>query len=233
MSQTTNGLYTKFKTFFKRRVLMTQLEGTFWKEDALYLLQRKNAIKHTPNTVLDIGCGNGQGIILIAKLFNIDFHNVYGIDIDDTSIATCRKIFNVIKTDVERNELPFRDSTFDLVICNQVLEHLKNYRKTMNDTIRVTKKGGYIVFGIPNLSHLINRILLLLGAQPLSIALDGPHIRGFTHKSFIEILNTFDRIEIVDATGTVMYPLPHALAKIASKYFVGLTGFTSYLLRKK
>jgi methionine biosynthesis protein MetW len=211
---------------------MTELELTSCNENALHILS-KNAIKHKPETILDIGCGNGKVVILIANCFNVDFHNVYGIDIRDVYLTACQGKFNVIKLDLEKNELPFRDDAFDLVICNQVLEHLISYTNVMNDTIRVTKKGGYIVFGIPNLSHLINRILLLFGLQPMCIAIDGSHIRGFTHKSFINLLRSFDQVEIVDFTGTVMYPLPYFLAKIMSKHFIGLTGYTCYLLRKK
>jgi methionine biosynthesis protein MetW len=211
---------------------MTELEWTSWSENALYILS-KNVIKRKPETVLDIGCGDGKGVILIANSFNVNFSKIYGVDISDASLKACQNQFNVIKMDIEKNELPFRNDTFDLVSCNQVLEHLRNYRKVINDAIEVTRKGGYILIGIPNLSHLINRILLLFGFQPLCIALDGPHIHGFTHKSFVKLLKSLDQVDIVDFTGTVMYPLPYFLAKIMSKHFVGLTGYTCYLLRKK
>jgi len=225
-------LYNKIKTFLKRRVLMTELEWTSWNENALHILS-KNVARHKPANILDIGCGNGKGVVLIANRFEVDFQNVYGVDIRDQCLALCQKIFNVIKIDLEKNRLPFRDDTFDLVICNQVLEHLISYTNVMNDAIRVAKKGGYILFGIPTLSHLINRILLLLGLQPMCIAIDGPHIRGFTHKSFVKLLKSLDQVDIVDVTGTVIYPLPYFLAKIMSKHFVSLTGYTCYLLRKE
>ena len=232
MSKTDSGFYNQFKTFLKHRILMTELEWTSWNENPLHILS-KNIIKSKPEMILDIGCGDGKGVILIANCFNVDFYKIHGVDISDASLKACQNKFNVIKVDLEIDELPFRDDTFDLVNCNQVLEHLRNYRKVMNDAIMVTKKGGYILFGIPNLSHLINRILLLFGLQPLCIAIDGPHIRGFTHKSFINLLRSFHQVEIVDFTGTVMYPLPYFLAKIMSKHFVGLTGYTCYLLKKK
>jgi ubiquinone/menaquinone biosynthesis C-methylase UbiE len=232
MSQIAANLYHQFKTYFKQRVVKTQLEWTSWNENALFIL-RKNAINFKPRNVLDIGFGSGHGIDLIANFFNTDFQNVYGVDIRDSSITACQEKFNAIKMDLEKNELPFRDNTFDLVICNQVLEHLISYTDVMNDAIRVTSRGGYILFGIPNLSHLINRIFLLFGIQPMCIAIDGPHIRGFTHKSFIKLLRSFDKADLVDFTGTLMYPLPYFLANIMSKHFVGLTGYTCYLLRKK
>jgi methionine biosynthesis protein MetW len=232
MSKTDSSFYSQFKTVLKHKVLMTELEWTSWNDNALHIIS-KNIIKHTPETILDIGCGDGKGVILIANRFNVDFHNVYGVDINDVCLKACQAKFNAIKMDIEKNELPFRNDIFDLVICNQVLEHLRNYKEVIKDAIRVTRKRGHILIGIPNLSHLINRILLLFGLQPLCIALDGPHIHGFTHKSFVKLLKSLDQVEMIDFTGTVMYPLPYFLATIMSKHFVGLTGYTCYLLRKK
>ena len=232
MSKTDSSLYSQFKTFLKHRVLMSQLEWTSWNDNALHIIT-KNVSKYKPETILDIGCGDGKGVIQIANCFNVNFSKIHGVDISDASLEACRSKFNVIKIDLEKDELPFRNDSFDLVNCNQVLEHLRNYRQVIKDAIRVTKNGGYILIGIPNLSHLINRILLLFGIQPLCTSLDGPHIHGFTHKSFLKLLMSLDRVEIIDFTGTVMYPLPYFLAKIMSKHFVGLTGYTCYLLRKK
>jgi ubiquinone/menaquinone biosynthesis C-methylase UbiE len=168
----------------------------------------------------------------MAKYFNIEPRNIYGIDYEDNYVAETRKIFNAEKIDLERDRLPYEDESFDLITCNQVLEHLKNYRKAIEEMIRVSKKGGYIVFGIPNLAHLINRIYLLLGVQPLCIHLNGPHVRGYTHSSFVQLLNSIERLKLVDYTGSTMYPLPLVAAKCLSKHFVALSGYTCYLLQK-
>lgn len=232
MSKIDFDLYNQFKTFLKHRVLRTELEWTSWNENALHTITR-NVSKNKPETILDIGCGDGKGILLIANHFNADHSKIYGVDISDASLEACRNKFNVTKMDLEEDDLPFRNDSFDLVNCNQVLEHLKNYKKVINEAIRVTRKGGHILIGIPNLSHLVNRILLLFGIQPLCTALDGPHLHGFTHRSFIKLLKSLDQVAMVDCTGTVMYPLPYFLARIMSKHFVGLTGYTCYLLRKK
>jgi ubiquinone/menaquinone biosynthesis C-methylase UbiE len=172
---------------------------------------------------------NGRAILII---FNIDIRNAYGVDYDDQNVIACKKKFNAKKIDLETDSLPYEDSMFDLVICNQVLEHLKNYRKVIDDLIRVTKKGGYIAVGIPNLAHLINRIYLLFGIQPMCIHLDGPHVRSFTHKSFFKMLASLQGVKLIDYKGTLMYPLPFVIAKFLANYFVGLSGFTCYLFRR-
>lgn len=52
-----------------------------------------------------------------------------------------------IKMDV-RN-IPFHDSSFDVVICNHVLEHVDDDRKAMSELLRVMKPGGFGIFQVP------------------------------------------------------------------------------------
>lgn len=171
--------------------------------------------------------------MFVAEHFRINEKNVYGIDYDDELITLCRERFNAEKVDLEVDNIPHENDFFDLVICNQVLEHVKNYRKVIDDLVRVTKEGGYIIIGIPNLAHLINRIYLLFGFQPMCIHLDGPHVRAFTHRSFLKMLANFKEIELIDCTGAVMYPLPFFITKFVSDYFIGLSGYVCYLLQKE
>ena len=181
---------------------------------------------------MDVGCGKGDRTIRIANYFNVHVKHIYGLDYNGDFIIACKRMFNARKIDLEIDDIPYEDNKFDLVICNQVLEHLKNYRKVMDDLIRVTRKGGYIVIGIPNLAHLINRIYLLFGIQPMCIPLNGFHVMGFTHKSFVKLVNSLPKVELIDSTGSIMYPLPFIIAKYLANWFVGLSGYTCYLLRK-
>ena len=200
--------------------------------DNIICIFDKNLKTYNPHNILDVGSGDGSRTLIMAKYFNIEPRNIYGIDCENKYIVETREIFNAEKIDLERDLLPYEDESFDLITCNQVLEHLKNYRKAIDEVIRVSKKGGYIAFGIPNLAHLMNRIYLLLGTQPLCILLNGPHVRGYTHSSFFEILNSIDRLKLVDYTGSIMYPLPLVVGKFLAKHFVGLSGYTCYLLQK-
>ncbi len=45
--------------------------------------------------------------------------------------------------------LPFVDSAFDVAICDQVLEHVKDPHEVMRELLRVTKSGGWIYIGVP------------------------------------------------------------------------------------
>jgi ubiquinone/menaquinone biosynthesis C-methylase UbiE len=222
---------SKLKEYVKTGLIGTRHE---WEShiDNIFRIFEQNLSTFTPENILDIGCGDGQRTIRIAKYYNVNMSNIYGLDYDSDLIRTCETLFNANKIDLETDDILHKDNYFDLVVCNQVLEHLKNYKKTTDEAIRVTKNGGYIVIGIPNLAHLINRIYLLFGIQPMCIDLNGPHVRSFTHKNFVKILNSLESIKLIDCKGSLMYPLPFFLGKSLASHFVGLSGYICYLLQK-
>jgi SAM-dependent methyltransferase len=45
--------------------------------------------------------------------------------------------------------LPFENESFDVVICNHVLEHIQDDYVAMNELFRVMKKGGFGIFQVP------------------------------------------------------------------------------------
>jgi len=186
-----------------------------------------------PCNLLDVGCGSGNRSIKIAEYFNVDMKNLFGVDFSNQLLCSTNKQFNVAQVDLESGYLPYKENTFDLVMCNQVLEHLKYYLKVINEIIRVTRINGFIVLGIPNLAHLINRIYLLCGIQPMCIGLNSSHVRGFTHNSFLKLLEELKNVQVIKYTGSnLMYPLPVFMAKFLSKHFIGLSAYTCYVIQK-
>ena len=219
------------KQFFKKQIVCVENEWESHVENIFRLLG-SNIKAYSPKNMLDVGCGDGSRTLRLAEYFNIDKKNLYGLDYDQNLINLCKLHFHSLQVNLEVDPIPFKQGVFDLVICNQVLEHLKNYQNSINNMIRVTKIGGYIVLGIPNLAHLINRIYLFFGRQPMCINIDSSHVRGFTHKSFALKLSAFKDVKLIDFKGSLMYPLPFFLGSILSKYFIGLSGYVCYLLKK-
>lgn len=91
-----------------------------------------------------MGCNRGERTARFAHYFNMDMSQCYGVDYNKEKIEECKKIFKAEVIDLESMRLPYEDNMFDFVVCNQVLEHIKNYKDVLNDIIRVTRTGRYI-----------------------------------------------------------------------------------------
>ncbi|MFA6411701.1 MAG: class I SAM-dependent methyltransferase [Syntrophales bacterium] len=219
-------------TYFKKNIIGTNREHESIRDNMLLLVER-NLFSSAVKNFLDVGCGGGENTIFIAHKLNIPLADVYGLDIDSPCVKITGHLFQFLTIDLEKEALPFHDNMFDLVICNQVFEHLKNFLQIFNEIIRVTNPAGYIMIGIPNLAHLINRYLLLFGRQPMCIGILSSHVRGFTHKTFHDFICSISTVKLLDQQGSsLIYPLPHILAKPLSKVFTGLCAYTCYLLQK-
>lgn len=102
---------------------------------------------------LDVGCGVGWLTRQYAKLTQ---GQVIGIDFSKESINGARSKaieegLNNLKFEVmDAEELRFENNTFDCIICSEVLEHLLNPQKALDEMNRVVKPTGQIVITTPN-----------------------------------------------------------------------------------
>ena len=53
------------------------------------------------------------------------------------------------KVKMDIHDIPFPENTFDVVLCNHVLEHVNNDIKAMSEIRRVLKPGGYSIMQVP------------------------------------------------------------------------------------
>lgn len=103
------------------------------------------------DAVLDVGCGTGNYTIELAKRGA----DVIGIDSSEEMLAWAR--IKAQKADIEASfmaadatNLPFPDSSFDIVISNGLLCFLKEPEKALIEMRRVLKPGGRLVVGVLN-----------------------------------------------------------------------------------
>lgn len=97
--------------------------------------------------VLDAGCGEGEITNLISTKFN-DLKELKGLELEEETVAEANKRFPYL--DIYQGsiyELPFSNDTFDLVVTCEVLEHLDNPLKGLEEIIRVSSK--YILVSVP------------------------------------------------------------------------------------
>ena len=92
--------------------------------------------------VLDIGTGSGNIIQDISK----ECKKATSVDIYDDRIVTQGYSFKK----VDDEYLPFKDSSFDVVISNHTIEHVHNQKLHIAEMYRVLKKGGLLYLATPN-----------------------------------------------------------------------------------
>ena len=166
------------------------------------------------STVLDLGAGHGDDLLIArriypgAKLFAVENFDPYAEELKQKEIE-------VIKTNLETDALPFKNGSIDIVICNQILEHCKEVWWIFHEISRVLSKNGKLIIGVPNLASLHNRLLLLCGEQPTSIKNNSAHLRGYTKKDLLNLLDSgFPSGYILKCFGGGnFYPFPGMIAK--------------------
>jgi SAM-dependent methyltransferase len=169
--------------------------------------------------LLDVGCWDGSATMEYARRMKAE---AYGIEIFEQPARSARaQGVDVVRLDLETENFPWKAGTFDVVIANQVLEHLKNVWLPMSEIYRVLRPGGRAALAVPNLSSLHNRVLLALGMQPTSIRTFGPHVRGFTMSEFRRFVEYGGAFKVSRACGVGFYPFPAALARLPARLLPG------------
>lgn len=107
-----------------------------------YIQQASNQLA-APATVLDLGCGEGSSIDLFNRIApSVNWH---GVDIEDSpEVRKRRRKHESIKT-FDGVNLPYPDRYFDLIYCNQVLEHVRHPDRLISDALRVLRPNGLFV----------------------------------------------------------------------------------------
>jgi len=193
-----------------KRTLESELEGRRYEiinHGILYYIMReiKRFLGNNINSVLNAGGDLGIDLILLREN-GINIENAYSLDVflpqyqNDFPKYVKGSIYNLTEI--------FKEQKFDLVILKEVLEHLFDPDRAIEELKSVTKSGGYIIITTPNLSSIINRILLLFGYLPMSYEVStrrvfgkprrynyregaAGHIRIFTFKAIREFLEFY------------------------------------------
>ena len=136
--------------------------------------------------VLDVGCGDGMLMELLAKEKNV---NIRGIEISKIKVQNCiAKGLTIIEGNAEEDLKQFPDKSFDYVVLSQTLQAFLKPEKVIDELLRIGKQA---IVTIPNFGYWKIRLhLLLKGTMPVTRTLpdewyNTPNIHLCTIKDFV------------------------------------------------
>jgi methionine biosynthesis protein MetW len=135
--------------------------------------------------VLDVGCGDGTLLRLLAEEKGVDGR---GIELSQSGVNDCvAKGLSVIQGDADTDLADYPNDAFDYVILSQTLQATRKPRQVIEHMLRI---GRHAVVSFPNFGHWKIRVKLLLeGQMPRTKNLpdtwyDTPNIHFCTIKDF-------------------------------------------------
>ncbi|HEX9917343.1 MAG TPA: class I SAM-dependent methyltransferase [candidate division Zixibacteria bacterium] len=138
---------------------------------------------------LDIGCGTGT-LLYQAKRY---YSDVYGLDITiSKELKSQNSQFKLLEVDIDKHGLPFEDGFFDTISALDVIEHVFDPVVLLEETYRVLKEDGQVIYTTPNVRSLKHLFALIFkGKFPKTsnerIGYDGEHLHYFTHCDIKEL----------------------------------------------
>jgi O-antigen biosynthesis protein len=157
-------------------------------------------------SVLEVGCATGY----FTKAMVERGCKVVGLELDPGAASRAEAWADrVVVGDIDGGAVwdQVDDESFDVIVCGDVLEHLRDPLGALRAAVRKLKPDGYVVISLPNVAHGDVRLQLLSGAfryRDLGL-LDRTHIRFFTLETARELLRDAGLLTV--ETKRVVVPL--------------------------
>ena len=133
---------------------------------------------------LDVGCGDGRLTV------ELPCARVTAADVSGVALERARRRLGeaeLVRLELDA-PLPFVDSAFDLVLCAETLEHVRDVQLLLSEIRRVLRPGGLVAVTTPAHGRLTAVAVLVRGFERVFDPLS-PHIRFFSRRSLHALLD--------------------------------------------
>ena len=155
--------------------------------------------------ILDIGVASGVGRLYIDAQINNNLIDHYGADLEIRKDIYKKESYKALyKTDLMDGMPEVPDNSFDIVICEQVLEHLVKLEKAFKSLERVLKPGGILIVGVPIFpfgAHLIRKYIIPWTDKIFGVKKIRGHVQAFSLSTIKKLLLKHTDLEIQQVRG--------------------------------
>lgn len=172
----------------------------------LSILKKAKIIINNKKKIMDLGCGNG---VLSNQIENYRNVKIDRVDSDINSLRDNQKVKGkLICYNIEEKNKKIK-SYYNIIFLFDVIEHIKNDKKFILNTLFHIKKNGYLIVNVPSLEFFFSKYDTAVG-----------HLRRYDKKklfSILDIKNT--KIIAMNYWGFCLIPVL-ALRKILLKFYI-------------
>ena len=132
---------------YERMVPEFHKDRLIYAEHVTRYLAAKPVVKG--KVVLDIASGSGYGTKILAESAKF----VYGVDVNEIAVNYSRKNYsgkNIEYLVGDGESIPLSENSVDVVITFETIEHIKNYRKFLDEVARILRPDGLLIVSTPN-----------------------------------------------------------------------------------
>jgi len=235
-----------------------QVEAQYKGPYRVHLERRRNYLKKTinnyhtthyptPNTacrIIDIGCGDGQHLQWLQNFYNVE---LYGSDYNLLRLRRIQRNPNITPSIklllMNILGIPFDNNYFHVILCNHVLEHIKDDSQAFREIARILSPDGVLILGVPNEGSKWWQLAYDLEPNLREIS---DHIHFYTAEKIHKLISYTD-LKCIE-TKWMGYGLPHFTAdsifrnidgmddimeKIGQTYFKEQASSLYFIIQKK
>ncbi|MDD2807458.1 MAG: methyltransferase domain-containing protein [Patescibacteria group bacterium] len=156
----------------------------YWHHRRFAVISRELKKLNLSAPLLDLGCHGGDLTNVLSQAAQVD---IYGIDISEKSIEFAKRRFPNINFSVQDfpGQKQFTDNYFQAITAFDVMEHIPDTPKVLDEIKRLLKPGGYFIMAIPN-ENLLFKVVWLFWTSFKGQVWEGVHVHDFKMEGFAE-----------------------------------------------
>lgn len=191
--QKLNRIHQDIKPDYYDQGISKNIFQWYWHTKRFKIIEK--IINDYRGKTLDIGCHSGNITKLMADITGSETH---GLDISTQAIKYAQEKYPGLYFQVAQvqKDLPYASNTFDLVTCFDVLEHIPDVKKLIQEIKRILKGKGYLIIGLP-VENILWKIVWFFWTRSKGRVWQETHIHKFTDQHLTDLLekNNFAKIQ--------------------------------------